>query len=124
MAVRPRTALNRTRPVAYGNGAEAPSRSGTAPALGRDTYDELKSRLHQSLVNRLDVAVLVSLDRSILHDQIGRVTETLLAEEDIYLAPDIRERLIAEIQDEMLGLGPLEQYMNRSEVSDILVDGF
>jgi pilus assembly protein CpaF len=64
------------------------------------------------------------MDRSLLSAQIGRVIEALLAEGDTYLTAETRQRLIAEIQDEMLGLGPLEEYMHREQISDILVNGY
>ncbi len=94
------------------------------PPGKRDTFSELKAHLHQTLINRLDLSVLITVDRNMLSSQIGRVTEALLAEEGTFLAPDVKERLITEIQDEILGLGPLEEYMNRPEVSDILVNGY
>jgi pilus assembly protein CpaF len=122
MAFRRRPSSKNTNSAPSGN-ARPPAENGPSPAL-RDGFDELKSRLHQTLINRLDLSVLVSVDRTILSSQIGRVTETLLAEEGIYLGADTKERLITEIQDEILGLGPLEQYMNRPEISDILVNGY
>lgn len=101
-----------------------PSPGIRAQEPARDSYNELKSRLHQTLINRLDLSVLVSVDPSVLSAQIGRVTETLLAEEQIFLNPETKQKLITEILDEVLGLGPLEQYLNRPEVSDILVNGY
>jgi len=47
----------------------------------RDSFDELKSRLHQTLINRLDLSVLISVDRSVLSNQIGRVIGGLVEEE-------------------------------------------
>ncbi|MEW6751091.1 MAG: CpaF family protein [Candidatus Latescibacterota bacterium] len=108
-------------PPANGTGTRpAPPPPGPAE---RDSFNELKSRIHQNLIARLDLSVLVSLDRSVLSAQIGSVVEALLAEEGTYLTPETRQRLVAETQDEVLGLGPLEPYMHRPEVSDILVNG-
>jgi pilus assembly protein CpaF len=115
--------MNRSRPPAPTDGS-GPRQENGSNGGPRDSYDELKSRLHQTLVNRLDLSVLMSVDQDVLSTQIGRVTEALLAEEDTYLGNDTKQRLIAEIQDEILGLGPLEQYMNRPEISDILVNGY
>jgi len=113
------------RPPAPVQRGEVTSDTPPPPPPGkRDTFSELKAHLHQSLINRLDLSVLITVDRNVLYSQIGRVTEALLAEEGTFLAPDVKERLISEIQDEILGLGPLEEYMKRSEVSDILVNGY
>jgi len=122
MVFRPRSGIRKARPS--GDAQAVPSKNHSGNRVdARDTFDELKSRLHQTLINRLDLSVLISVDRDVLSSQIGRVTESLLEEEGIFLAPESREKLIAEIQDEILGLGPLEQYLNRPELSDILVNG-
>ncbi len=90
--------------------------------LRRDSFQELKIRLHKKLIDSLDLSVLTTLDRSILRSQIKRVLEKLLAEEDFFLSPENKERLITEIQSETLGLGPIERYMHDPEISDILVN--
>ncbi|HWO56182.1 MAG TPA: ATPase, T2SS/T4P/T4SS family [bacterium] len=127
MAFRPRSGFG--RPPASEKREPAKPASQTAPAAPvsaekRDAFGELKSHIHQTLINRLDLSVLITVDRTVLQSQIGRVTESLLLEEGLNLTPEVKERLITEIRDELLGLGPLEQYMNRPEVSDILVNGY
>jgi pilus assembly protein CpaF len=123
MVFRPRSGMRKARPQAANNGAK-PGGSPESRPEARATFDDLKSRLHQTLINRLDLSVLISVDRDVLSSQIGQVTQTLLEEEGIFLAPETRDKLIGEIQNEILGLGPLEQYMSRPEVSDILVNGY
>jgi len=122
MAFRPRSGLKRTNPPPQPAGKESRAPEVRKPEA-RDNFDDLKSRIHQTLINRLDLSVLISVDRSIISNQIGRVIGGLVEEEGIYLGPETQERLIGELQDEILGLGPLEQYMNRDEISDILVNG-
>lgn len=88
----------------------------------RDSFQELKIRLHKKLINSLDFAALASLDRATLREQIKEVTERLLVEEELFLSTENKERLITEIQSETLGLGPIEQYMHDPDISDILVN--
>jgi len=90
----------------------------------RDSFQELKIRLHKKLIDSLDLSVLTVLDRSILRDQIKGVLEKLLAEEELILSQENKERLISEIQSETLGLGPIEQYMHDPDISDILVNTY
>ena len=92
--------------------------------LRRDSFQELKIRLHQKLLDNLDFSTLTTLDRELLHDQIKDVTERLLTEEEIFLSPENKERLITEILSETLGLGPIEQYMHDPDISDILVNAY
>jgi pilus assembly protein CpaF len=89
----------------------------------RDSFQELKVRLHKKLVDRLDLTALAGLNRNALYQQIKDAAETLILEEKVFLSPEVKERLITEIMNETLGLGPIEQYMHDSEVSDVLVNG-
>jgi pilus assembly protein CpaF len=90
----------------------------------RDSFQELKTRLHRELIESLDLSVLTTLDRSLLRGQIKEVLEKLLVDQDLFLSPENKERLITEIQSETLGLGPIEQYMHDPDISDILVNTY
>ena len=90
----------------------------------RDSFQELKNRLHKKLIDNLDFSALAVLDRDQLRNQIKDVTEKLLIDEGTFLSPEIKDRLITEIQNETLGLGPIEQYMHDPEISDILVNTY
>jgi pilus assembly protein CpaF len=90
----------------------------------RDSFQELKIRLHKKLIDSLDLTALTNLDRNTLREQIKEVTEKLLAEEELFLSQENKERLITEIQSETLGLGPIEQYMHDPDISDILVNTY
>jgi pilus assembly protein CpaF len=90
----------------------------------RDSFQELKVRLHKKLIDSLDFSVLTTLDRNVLRDQIKEVAEKLLLEEELFLSQENKERLITEIQSETLGLGPIEKYMHDPDISDILVNTY
>jgi pilus assembly protein CpaF len=96
---------------------------GTAQ-LRRDSFQELKTRLHKKLIDSLDLSILTTVDRGTLRDQIKEVLEKLLSEEELFLSPENKERLITEIQSETLGLGPIERYMHDPDISDILVNTY
>jgi pilus assembly protein CpaF len=96
---------------------------GTAQ-VRRDSFEELKTRLHKKLIDSLDLSVLTTVDRAALRDQIKEVLEKLLSEEELFLSPENKERLITEIQSETLGLGPIERYMHDPDISDILVNTY
>jgi pilus assembly protein CpaF len=90
----------------------------------RDSFEELKTRLHQKLIERLNLAALANLDQDLLRAQIREITEILVAEENIFLSQENKERLINEIQNETLGLGPIERYTHDPDISDILVNTY
>ena len=86
-------------------------------------YQELKSRIHRKLVDRLDLSSVAEIPAEQLSGVIKAVVETLIAAEGIPLTRAERERLTVEIQHETLGLGPLEPLLQDPEISDILVNG-
>jgi len=56
--------------------------------------------------------------------EIGRVVERLLADERVPMTTIEQDRLIEEVLDEVLGLGPLEPLLKEPTISDILVNSF
>lgn len=87
-----------------------------------DAYHELKSRIHQALLNRMDLAVMESLPQDRLLVEIKSLVERLLIEERTPINDIERLRIIQDIQHEVLGLGPLEPLLADSTISDILVN--
>lgn len=116
MALRERFIKEASLPGAViGNGAEA---SGS----NQYTFQEMKSRLHRALINRMDLTKLTSLTPDQLHGEVSRLAETVLLEEAMPLSAAERERLVNEVQHELFGLGPLEPLLGDSTISDILVN--
>ncbi len=90
-----------------------------------ETYYELKTKIHDRLLNTMDLSLMEKMDKEQLKQGIKGLTEKILAEEKtIPLNFSEREKLTQEIQDEVLGLGPLEPFMQDPTVSDVLVNGF
>jgi pilus assembly protein CpaF len=85
-------------------------------------YHELKSNIHDKLLDTLDLSLLDSLDPQVLRQEIGKLVEEILTNDPTPLNLRERERLIREVQDEVLGLGPLEPFLQDPTISDILVN--
>lgn len=87
-------------------------------------YFELKTRVHDRLLNLIDLALVDTLDEALLRQEIRKLVERILFEEKNPLPLNLNERetFLREIQDEVLGLGPLEPFMQDPTVSDILVN--
>jgi pilus assembly protein CpaF len=83
---------------------------------------QLKSRLHQNILDRLDLERLQRLAPERVREELRGLTERLLAEEAVALNETDRAALVREIQNEMLGLGPLEPLLADPSISDILVN--
>jgi pilus assembly protein CpaF len=87
-------------------------------------YQELKSRVHNRLLDVLDFSLLDSLDKTVLRQEIVKLAEQILGGETVPLNFREREKLILEVQDEVLGLGPLEPLLQDPTISDILVNTY
>lgn len=88
------------------------------------SYQELKTRIHQKMLDRVDLAVMESLPAERLMDEIKSLVEQLLIEENTPINLTEKGRLVADIQNEVLGLGPLEPLLADPSISDILVNTY
>ncbi len=87
-------------------------------------YYELKTRIHDRLLSLIDLSLIDSLDEAMLRQEIRRLVERILMEDknSIPLNYNERERLFKEIQYEVMGLGPLEPFLQDPTICDILVN--
>ena len=87
---------------------------------------DLKSRVHQRLVEVLDLTLVDTIDRNALKREIKKATEIIISEDGITLPlnSNEKEQFFREIQDEVLGLGPIELFMHDPAVADILVNAY
>ncbi len=84
---------------------------------------ELKARMHNSLLDKLNLAVIDKVEEETLQGEIGKhVTEMLRAEGRAMRSEEVKG-LVTELMHEVLGLGPLEPLLADPSVNDILVNG-
>jgi pilus assembly protein CpaF len=91
---------------------------------GQHSFQEMKSRLHRTLINRMDLTKLGTLTPEQVHAEVSRLAETVLAQEAMPLSSSERERLVNDVQHELFGLGPLEPLLADPTISDILVNSY
>ena len=84
---------------------------------------EWKRRIYDKLLEIADLTMLAALDKNKSRAQIREITQRLFTEMGAPLALPQRQLLARRIEDEVLGLGPLEPLLNDPTVSDILVNG-
>ena len=92
-----------------------------------DDYVELKANIHDRLTKIIDLSLLDDIEEVRLRREINKATESILAEKSLKTIPlNAKEhsRLLKEIEDEVIGLGPLEGLMQDPTVSDILVNSY
>lgn len=86
------------------------------------SFQEMKAKLHRSLINRMDLTKLGALTTEQAHAEVSRLAESVLAQEELPLSAADRERLVNDVRHELFGLGPLEPLLADPTISDILVN--
>ncbi len=120
MALRERLIKETVGVPGAGNG------NGNGNGNGQDgsvhSFQEVKSRLHRALINRMDLTKLGTLTPDQVHAEVSRLAESVLAQEAMPLSTSERDRLVNDVQHELFGLGPLEPLLSDPTISDILVN--
>ncbi len=88
-----------------------------------DGSRRLKVKVHNRLFETIDVSKLESLEPALVGVKVTAAINDILNEEGRLLTESDRNRLIEELKNELLGLGPLEPLLRDDEISDILVNG-
>ena len=109
-----------------GSNRPLPARGGALPIAtrGADRYFELKSQIHRKLIGVLNLERASSIPKDRIRAEIGKVVERLLDEERVPMTTAEQTRIVEEVLDEVLGLGPLETLLKEPSISDILVNRY
>ena len=92
---------------------------GRAPELRQD----VKSKVHARLLETLDLSQARAMAPADLRDECARRLDDLISEQRAPLTSKEKQQLLREVMDEIFGLGPLEEIMRDTEVTDILING-
>src|SRR4030095_868807 len=87
-------------------------------------YLELKGRVHQELLNKLNLDRLTQISRADAEPEIRGVIASILDKESATMPLSLfgRETVSSDGLDELFGLGPLELLLKDPAISDILVN--
>jgi pilus assembly protein CpaF len=112
------------KPAAVDPGPESGSRAVVpfAAFMSEDKFLSLKVRLHQKLIDELNLAAIEKMPRAEFENEIGDIIRDMLSNETTLLNERERKQMVVEILDELLGLGPLEPLLKDNSVSDIIVN--
>lgn len=93
----------------------------------KNAWTDLKSRVHKSLIDEMDLKNADDNDPKaaiIMREQTKKMVVELLSKEDtksIFSTREDMNRIVKEILDEALGLGPLEDLLADKDCSEIMV---
>jgi pilus assembly protein CpaF len=88
----------------------------------RDTFQDLKSRIHNKLIAELDPTIDVTKTDEV-RQTIEEMYDALLTQENLILGRADRQRLLEQIVAEILGYGPIEPLLGDDSITEIMVNG-
>ncbi|MFN3189668.1 MAG: CpaF family protein [Aureliella sp.] len=88
-----------------------------------EEFDLIKRRIHNKLVDKLDLSRIGDMKGDQLRKEIRLVVEHLCDAENTLFNRSERDRIIEEVLDETFGLGPLELLLKDNTISDIMING-
>ena len=92
----------------------------------QNQYQDVKTRIHEQLLNRLNLERLSQIRREEAEPELRSVIASLLEKEaeKTPLSLYERESVVVDVLNELFGLGPLEALLLDPEISDILVNRY
>ncbi|UMR30226.1 CpaF family protein [Massilia sp. MB5] len=105
-----------------GNGTGGAAPVVRLESIDNRAYQQLKHRIHQTLLDRVDLEGMQRLSQEQIRDELRILVERLLEENMVVINDIERRNLTRDIQHEVLGFGPLEPLLADPTVSDILVN--
>ncbi|MFO1059995.1 MAG: CpaF family protein [Dongiaceae bacterium] len=85
-------------------------------------FTDIKVRLHQRLLDEINLAAIEKLSLEEFRGQVSTLVKELLRAEKLQFNQKEQDRIVADVIDEMTGLGPLEPLLKDPTVNDILVN--
>ncbi|MEN6643721.1 MAG: CpaF family protein [Armatimonadia bacterium] len=94
-----------------------------APDTMDSDLDELKRLIHDRLLRTTDMAALQKMDDKRLSARISELAAEAIAEQGEHLSHRAREQLETEVLNEVIGYGPIQEFIADPSVSEIMVNG-
>lgn len=85
--------------------------------------ETIKAQMHREILAQVDLRRMETMSPEALRQELKGLTQKLLDDSALAINEAERRQIVQGIQDEMLGLGPIEPLLADPSVSDILVNG-
>jgi len=100
----------------------------TTPEINTEVYltdheQKFRTEVMAKLMDAIDLSKIGKLEDDEARSQIQDITKSIIDELNIPLSIDSRQKLVQIVEDEILGLGPLEFLMRDSTITEIMING-
>ena len=85
-------------------------------------FEQLKADVHRTLIAKMDLEKLATVNNGRARQAVASLVLDIVAQEKVPLNATEKDRIQAELLDEIFGLGPLEPLLQDPGISDILVN--
>ncbi|MEN9683038.1 MAG: hypothetical protein RIQ99_785 [Pseudomonadota bacterium] len=89
----------------------------------RAHYNSIKTQLHQLLLSRIDLGATETMAPERLRERLREATAAIIAEEMFAINQAEHDQIVDDLQNEIIGLGPLEPLLADPTISEIMVNG-
>ncbi|MGN6671038.1 MAG: CpaF family protein [Candidatus Nucleicultricaceae bacterium] len=85
--------------------------------------NDARNKIFDELLKQMDLRKVMQTSSDVLLSEIEQFVARYAEEQHILIGYSDQRRLAADIVNDMIGLGPLEQLMNDQSISDIMING-
>jgi pilus assembly protein CpaF len=86
-------------------------------------HNDTKVSVFNTLIESVDLTELAKMPSATVREEIGDVVSEIVSMKALVLSAAEQQRLIDDICNDILGLGPLEPLVGRDDIADIMVNG-
>ena len=96
--------------------------NGGSPEISAQLYAESKNAILAYLVQNIDQKLLEKGDEVLLRRRVEELVEEKLRSEKLPFSRQMRNRLVSDMADEILGFGPIEPLLRDPTVTEVMVN--
>ena len=85
-------------------------------------FEQFKANVHRTLISKIDLEKLGTIQNNKAKHAVASLVQTIILDEKLPLSAAEKDKMQADLLDEVFGLGPLESLLRDPKISDILVN--
>ena len=110
-------------PDVEGSTANADNPEHSTANLDREGFFEVKRSLHRTVLSRMDLAAAETMAPDRLRQNLAELIDLFIVEKSLPVNEAERIRLVRDLQNVIMGLGPIEPLLADPNISEIMVNG-